>query len=135
MRRVIPMRHTLVAVCILYISHLCAAESEYCRRFRSLLDTNNPDHLSECFLRYSSLIDTNNVGPMITNSLPRGRLVLCPAQTLAGISLNMTMSEVVGLWGKPRLLWGPDHRFVRLGYDAASLSFAGDRLTEIWISR
>jgi len=76
------------------------------------------------------LIDTNNIGPIITNSLPRGRAAP-PDEIVAGISLGMAMSGVVERWGKPSLIWGPYQGSVRFGYRAVSLTFAGDRLKEI----
>src|SRR6266436_2867858 len=111
MRRAILIRRTLVAACMLCVSHLCAAESEYWRHFWSLLDTNNS-------------------GPTLIN--------LSPERTRAsgeveGVRLGMTMSEVVRAWGKPQIIYSQCNGGPRFDYRTANLFFKGDKLWKIWI--
>jgi hypothetical protein len=128
-----------LAVVILAASALvgfrgAADEGDYYQRFLAALPSAESD-----FISGSALVDTNNAGPVITNQ-PLFFRRFHDLGELAGGKLGMTMSEVVAVWGKPRLLYshcyiGPRFWYVRNhGFGDLSLSFKRDRLVLIGIT-
>lgn len=77
---------------------LFAAEDEFYLRFREAAGTNHRN------IRITSphLVDTNNAAPKV-QALSLVGLKADPQ--LSGVSLGMTMKQVVAHWGKPRSIW------------------------------
>lgn len=112
---------------------VAAGEQTYYERFTEALKNGQRG-----FMEGGDLVNTNNYEPTLTNApisfkeFTKGKL--------AGIKLGMSMSEVVGAWGKPnrsfsRCIIGPRFWYApAAAIGDVSLSFVGDRLVMIGVS-
>ena len=103
--------HIIAVLVSTLASESLAAEKDYYERFISLIDTN---------LDRSSL-----TGEVVRLGTLRQK------DSIAGVKLGMTMSEVVRICGKPRSLFSNCGGGPVLGYDVAGFGFKGDKLERI----
>jgi hypothetical protein len=105
-----------------------AEEAEESRMLVCDLTSSRGDS-GDGYIHDTSLVDTNNSRPILTNA-PVSYAGFTSRGELAGIKLGMTMSEVVGVWGKPKRL-GPTFHYGTGKWGDLCLWFSGDRL--VWI--
>lgn len=118
--RLVGLRQRFVALLALLSCLACSAlGGEYYDRFLAAL-TNESSQLPA--IRSPLLVDTNNTTLKVTNVMA----ALTTDQgnaAFAGIRFDMTMEEVVALWGKPRSLYSRCFGGPRLCYAGASVIF------------
>jgi hypothetical protein len=125
----LPMRTACLLLLALCLS-LRAADDQFYRDFLSLADTNDP---APRLLKSPLVVDTNNTAPKIASTVVQLDRLRAEGR-VADLRLGMTMSEVVGRWGKPRGFYSNCDGGPRFLFADASVVFRGNALRRIRLS-
>jgi hypothetical protein len=125
---------TVIVSALFTITSGQGAESDFYQTLLTTVPTN--DLRRPVAVRSPLLVDTNNIAPKLTADIELVR-AMSERGVVSGISLGMTMSEVVSRLGKPPRLWticgaagGP-----LFAYSDISLVFRSDELWEVHIPK
>ncbi len=120
--------HSILAGMLLSAAFCRGADFNFYRELLDEVGTNGLMHVVA--VKSPLLIDTNNRALKIggtSNSLT----LLRERGEISRLRLGMSMSEVVGAWGKPRGVWSRCGGGPRFFYSDAYLIFHGDSLWEV----
>ena len=127
-----PEPRILVFFAIALTATCCiGSESAFFREFVASVSTN--DDLHAVAIRSPSLVDTNNAAPKLASGTTNSINEMLERGIVSGVSLSMTMSEVVSRWGKPYRFYARCGGGPRFLYTDVSLVFHGDILWEVGI--
>ncbi len=112
----------------------CICRAEESAYYKSFLSAVAPGDMKRPTLVSSSLlVDTNNTDLKVSGGHTNSLLKMWGRGEVAGISLRMSMSDVIAQWGKPERLWSTCGGGPRMVYHDVSLVFHKDVLSEIII--
>jgi hypothetical protein len=124
---------SLVLILVVLATVSCGStKSDFYQVFMASVTTN--DLARAVLVTSPALVDTNNTAPKLaatTNSFRDMR----EQGTVSGVSLGMSMSQVVARWGKPPWFYTRCGSGPRFNYSDVALVFHGNSLWEVRVYR